>query len=710
MTQTIRPDGQVQANLSYGSGHIYGIAFNQQDMVAFQRDDLHRETTRLLANGLVQNKNYNDVGLLSSQIIRHEQETLDQLQQPQLQQAKHQAERHYHYDNNYLLTQVDDSRLGKLSYQYDPIGRLIKVQNPYSSESFSFDPAGNLIDPVATQTSQVKNNLISQYQGKHYKYDAQGNVIETTQSGQTLKLTWDNLNRLIQSDHNGQITSYGYDVFGRRLFKKNTTEDSLTLFGWDGDLMIWESYKTNSNQLNKQDYTKHYVYEPDSFVPLLQTGYTRFIELIETPDYRQFQDVPYSIYKDPVWKTDTRKNKAELERVAFYHCDQVGTPQTLSNELGECIWEIKQDTWGTALEIKATEEDNPFGHSNIRFQGQYYDKETGLHYNRYRYYEPYSARYVSKDPFGLIGGLNNSVYVNDPNQWVDPLGLMASKSDQQRNQEILERIKQQRKAIDDENKKYNDWAKSSNEQNRNNYEQQKLQIEKQKQKAELKRIMEGDEFYRDVICDNIPSARQPGGIRSQAVLGKNAYRHLCPAVNSQFIDYLVCSSSIGAVGKTEVINLHNGQIWSSLTMDPIEAAKSINKAQSYKNKLSLNDVGKKSINNKYKLGGGTLGQVSKIVKEMGGASCMAGHIVGKNQFDPIAEQTDNFLGGWAVSVSSGKLVKVGVTIPLNSSTLSSSGTFGIEGGVGFGSNGVSFSYGEKSENFSLFDFVDQIRK
>ncbi|TNL40625.1 RHS repeat protein, partial [Acinetobacter bereziniae] len=294
LTQTIRPDGQVQANLSYGSGHIYGIAFNQQDMVAFQRDDLHRETTRLLANGLVQNKNYNDMGLLSSQIIRHEHETLDQLQQPQLQQAKHQAERHYHYDNNYLLTQVDDSRLGKLSYQYDPIGRLIKAQNPYSSESFSFDPAGNLIDPIATQTSQVKNNLISQYQGKHYKYDAQGNVIETSQSGQILKLTWDNLNRLIQSDHNGQITNYGYDVFGRRLYKhslndaKTAHSSELTLFGWDGDLMIWESYKTNSNQLNKQNYTKHYVYEPDSFVPLLQTGYTRFIQLIETPDYRQF--------------------------------------------------------------------------------------------------------------------------------------------------------------------------------------------------------------------------------------------------------------------------------------------------------------------------------------------------------------------------------------------------------------------------------------
>ncbi len=98
----------------------------------------------------------------------------------------------------------------------------------------------------------------------------------------------------------------------------------------------------------------------------------------------------------------------------FYHCDQVGTPQTLTNELGERVWEIKQDTWGDAIEIKASHallED-----TNIRFQGQYYDDETGLHYNRYRYSEPYSARYVSKDPIGLNGGLNNLAYVSVPNQ------------------------------------------------------------------------------------------------------------------------------------------------------------------------------------------------------------------------------------------------------------------------------------------------------
>ncbi|MCY6987920.1 RHS domain-containing protein, partial [Acinetobacter baumannii] len=161
----------------------------------------------------------------------------------------------------------------------------------------------------------------------------------------------------------------------------------------------------------------------NSFVPLLQGGYKDFIQLIETPDYQEYQTKPYSIYKDPVWNSTTRKKRADLEQITFYHCDQVGTPQTMTNTRGECVWEILQDTWGTALEIKVVNQDNPFEQNNLRFQGQYYDSETELHYNRYRYYEPHSARYVSKDPIGLEGGMNTSSYVSDPNQWIDPEGL-----------------------------------------------------------------------------------------------------------------------------------------------------------------------------------------------------------------------------------------------------------------------------------------------
>lgn len=409
LIKTIRPDGQTLNHLVYGSGHIYAIGLNNQEVVSFQRDDLHRETTRLLANGLIQTKQYNDIGLLSSQLIQPEQETQDYLQ--------YQAHRYYQYDQNYLLSQVEDSRLGKLNYQYDPIGRLIAAQSLHKAESFSFDPAGNLIDTDSVLSpTQIRNNLIKSYKGKHYQYDAQGNVTEITQAGKNLKLTWDNQNRLIRSDNNGLITEYGYDVFGRRLYKK--TANALTLFGWDGDLMIWESFK--SAQTN---YTKHYIYEPDSFVPLLQAGYKDFIQLIETPDYQEYQTKPYSIYKDPVWNSNTRKKRTDLEQITFYHCDQVGTPQTMTNTRGECVWEILHDTWGTALEITAVNQDNPFEQNNLRFQGQYYDLETELHYNRYRYYEPHSARYVSKDPIGLEGGLNIMNYVINPNQLIDPMGL-----------------------------------------------------------------------------------------------------------------------------------------------------------------------------------------------------------------------------------------------------------------------------------------------
>ncbi|WP_436462649.1 RHS repeat-associated core domain-containing protein [Acinetobacter seifertii] len=408
LIKTIRPDGQEQINLNYGSGYIYGIALNQHEVVSFQRDDIHREIRRFLSNGLIQTKYYNDMGLLISQEIEPEKNRSGQ--------PFYKAHRHYQYDENYLLTQVFDSRLGKFTYQYDLIGRLIESCNNDNVKRFIFDPASNLIDKKNNQNSQIKNNLVQQYQGKYYHYDIEGNIIKIIHNGKILNLTWDSLNRLIQSDCDGDITQYGYDAFGRRLYKKNN--ESLTIFGWDGDLMIWESVKSAQTS-----YTKHYIYEPDSFVPLLQAGYKGFIQLIETPDYQEYQTKPYSIYKDPVWNSNTRKKRADLEQITFYHCDQVGTPQTMTNTRGECVWEIIQDTWGATLDIKAVNEYNPFEQNNLRFQGQYYDRETELHYNRYRYYDPHSALYMSKDPIGINGGLNTSIYVRNTMQKVDPYGL-----------------------------------------------------------------------------------------------------------------------------------------------------------------------------------------------------------------------------------------------------------------------------------------------
>ncbi|CAI8698953.1 hypothetical protein EMIT0162MI3_120004 [Pseudomonas chlororaphis] len=82
------------------------------------------------------------------------------------------------------------------------------------------------------------------------------------------------------------------------------------------------------------------------------------------------------------------------------------------------MWSAKYRAYGNLAALDVSEIDNP-----LRFQGQYFDAETGLHYNRHRYYNPNSGRFLTPDPIKLAGGLNNYLYVNNPTGWVDPLGL-----------------------------------------------------------------------------------------------------------------------------------------------------------------------------------------------------------------------------------------------------------------------------------------------
>ncbi|WP_179949182.1 colicin E3/pyocin S6 family cytotoxin, partial [Burkholderia sp. RF4-BP95] len=100
-----------------------------------------------------------------------------------------------------------------------------------------------------------------------------------------------------------------------------------------------------------------------------------------------------------------------------------GTPQELTDEAGELAWSARYQAWGEAREV-ISEAARKAGIANpLRFAGQYFDRETGLHYNRHRYYDPGSGRFVSKDPIGLAGGINVYQYAPNPIEWIDPLGL-----------------------------------------------------------------------------------------------------------------------------------------------------------------------------------------------------------------------------------------------------------------------------------------------
>ena len=105
--------------------------------------------------------------------------------------------------------------------------------------------------------------------------------------------------------------------------------------------------------------------------------------------------------------------------------DHVGTPRELLDETGQLAWSNSPKAWGQQRlwTRQAANDDNV--DCPIRFPGQYYDVESGLHYNRHRYYDPDVAQYLSPDPLGLGGGLRPQGYVANPNTHVDPLGLAS---------------------------------------------------------------------------------------------------------------------------------------------------------------------------------------------------------------------------------------------------------------------------------------------
>ena len=119
---------------------------------------------------------------------------------------------------------------------------------------------------------------------------------------------------------------------------------------------------------------------------------------------------------EPLARID--RNGNQEQHIYYFHTDLNGMPEELTDEAGEIVWECSYQLWGKPIqEIAHTDIQQ-----NLRYQGQYLDRETGLHYNTFRYSDPDTGRFTQPDPIGLADGLNLYQYVPNLLGWIDPLG------------------------------------------------------------------------------------------------------------------------------------------------------------------------------------------------------------------------------------------------------------------------------------------------
>ncbi|WP_304677981.1 RHS repeat domain-containing protein [Neisseria polysaccharea] len=196
---------------------------------------------------------------------------------------------------------------------------------------------------------------------------------------------------IFKKDGSKETWAYTYDALGRRIgkgrLKNEEVSDGLeeeTGFVWDGSHLLQEVHPDGR-------YTYLYT-DPDSYEPLAQVRN---------------------------WTTEDGESRQQIH---YFHCDQIGIPREMTDKDGNLVWFGDYYGWG-----KLKSETNVTGttHQPFRLQNQYCDRETGLHYNFFRYYEPNIGRFVNQDPIGLEGGFNVYQFAPNVKGWVDPLGLFG---------------------------------------------------------------------------------------------------------------------------------------------------------------------------------------------------------------------------------------------------------------------------------------------
>lgn len=362
--------------------------------IDFQHDVAGRELARHIGDELTLAHTFDELGRLTTQSLT-------------TTGAHHTVQhRTYTYRPDGNLTSVDDQLRGSRHFDLDPAGRVTAVHARDWSESYAYDDAGNQTSAAwpathpgheATGPRTYTGTRITRAGHVRYEHDAAGRITlrrktRLSRKPDTWRYTWDAEDRLTTvTTPDGTRWRYTYDPLGRRTSKQRLAPDGETVleqtdFTWDATTLCEQTTTTTG-----QDTAVTLTWNHQGLHPLTQTERITAVDAPQTEiDSRFFAIVT----------------------------DLVGTPTELIDDHGDIAWHTRTTLWGTT-----TWNRNATTYTPLRFPGQYYDPETGLHHNYFRTYDPETARYLTPDPLGLTPSPNPATYVHNPHAWTDPLGL-----------------------------------------------------------------------------------------------------------------------------------------------------------------------------------------------------------------------------------------------------------------------------------------------
>jgi RHS repeat-associated protein len=331
----------------------------------------------------------------------------------------------YTWEPNDRLKKIVDELRGPVQFSHDGLGNLTAAAYPDGKVDLRMpDAVGNLFrtnersDRRYGPAGQLLVAADADGGVTRYSYDPEGNLAtKLMPDGSDWSYEWNAagmLERVVRPD--GKEVTFGYDALGRRVWKK--FQGKMTKWIWDGNVPVHEWVEVDPNEIS--------VPAPGRLAEAAVAGlHQRVIDLAQ----RTSQGPPASTSGTAnqlvtwVFEPESFAPVAKLAggRNLAVVTDHLGTPTAMLDSAGTVAWSAEIAAYGELRDIIGDRHACPF-----RWPGQYEDEETGLYYNRFRYYDPESGEYVSQDPIGLAGGTNFYGYAADPTTVVDILGLAAS--------------------------------------------------------------------------------------------------------------------------------------------------------------------------------------------------------------------------------------------------------------------------------------------